>query len=269
MIPATVAIILFGILQGLTEFLPVSSSAHLSLFQYFSGDIEQNLTLNIAVHVGTLCTVLVYYRRDLFGIFRGSIRKDPISINMLAMIVVANLPTAVLGLLLKKKLDQALTDPLVAACCLLITGALLFVSEKMRVNRAAARGFGIGFKQALIIGGVQGLAVLPGISRSGATIVTGLFLGMNPGNASRFSFLVSLPAILGAALIELISHEAKVDFNQLWLGMLVSFVTGLFAISWMVHFTQRIRFKVFAFYVVFISISFLILYAGGWGRGLF
>ena len=260
---------MFGVLQGLTEFLPVSSSAHLSLFQYFSGDIEDNLTLNVAVHVGTLCTVLVYYRRDLVGIFRGSIRKDPISINMLVLIVVANLPTAVLGLFLKKKLDWALTHPLVATCCLLITGALLFVSEKVKVKRAAARGFGIGFRQALIIGGVQGLAVLPGISRSGVTIVMGLFLGMNPGNASRFSFLISLPAILGAAFVELVSHEAQVNFNQLWLGMLVSFVTGLFAISWMVRFTQRIHFKVFAFYVTFISISFLILYAGGWGRGIF
>ena len=266
---ATFTLILFGILQGLTEFLPVSSSGHLSLFQYFSNNIEENLSLNIAVHVGTFFTILIYYRKDIVRILKGFIQGDPASRKMVGLVLIASVPTAIIGLSLRKSMGWALTHPVVTAFCLLITGGILLASERIQIKKNQDQGFGIGLKEALVIGVVQGVAVLPGISRSGSTIVTGLFLGMNPGNASRFSFLISLPAIFGAAFFEFFSDTAPVNLTQFCFGALVSFITGLFAISWMVNLTKRVQFRAFAFYVIFISISFLILYSTGWGRGIF
>ncbi len=264
---STLTLVLFGILQGLTEFLPISSSGHLTLFQYFSKDIEENLSLNVAVHVGTFFTIIVYYRRDIIKILTGFIQGDPVSYRMAFLILTASVPTALIGLSLKKNMGWMLTHPLIAALCLLITGGILFASEKIQIKKSQNQGFEIGFKQAFLLGFVQGVAVLPGISRSGSTIVTGLFLGMSPANASRFSFFIALPAILGATFLEFFVEKNSVNLTQLCLGTLVSFITGLFAISWMVNLTKRAQFKPFAVYVVFISISFLILYSGGWGRG--
>ena len=262
-------LILFGILQGLTEFLPVSSSGHLVLFQYFSSSIEKNLSLNIAVHIGTFFTILIYYRKDIIEILRGFIKRNKIYGKMVALILTASVPTALIGLLLKKFIGWTLTDPLIAAFCLVVTGGFLLVSKKIKIQKNRDQGFGLNFKQALIIGTVQGMAVFPGISRSGSTIVAGLFLGMSPGNASRFSFLISLPAILGASLLDFSESQNSLDLFQIVLGILVSFITGLFAISWMVNLTKRIQFKAFAFYVIFVSLSFLILYVNGWGEGIF
>lgn len=263
---ALIAVIILGVLQGLTEFLPVSSSGHLSLFQYFSKDIDENLTLNIAVHLGTFLTIIVYYRKDLWAIVQGLLKRDKESLNMFFLLVVASVPTATLGLIFKKKLPWILTNPVVAASCLVVTGVMLFFSDRINKGARETKGFGLSVRQALIIGTVQGLAVLPGISRSGSTIVTGLGLGMTPANASRFSFLVSLPAIFGASLLEIISLEENVQWTQLALGAVVSFLVGLLAIFWMVQLTLRGRLKSFSYYVFALAGAFFICYFMGWGQ---
>lgn len=262
-------LILFGVIQGITEFLPVSSSGHLSLFQYFSKEINENLSLNIAVHMGTLLTILIYYRSDLKEIIKGFLNKDKEAIGMIMMIVVASVPTAIIGLVLKKKADWILTNPVVAAGCLCITGLILLVSDKIQKGESFQTGFGIGFKQAFLIGIVQGMAALPGISRSGSTIVMGLFLGMNPKNASRFSFLVSVPAIMGAGLLEVLDLESSVDISSLLIGGVVSFVTGLAAIALMVKLTMNGQLKYFAYYVFGVSGLFFLCYFNGWGQNAF
>ena len=306
------AVFLFAVLQGLTEFLPISSSGHLVLFQYFSKNLKEDMSLNIAVHFGTLLTILVYYRKDLIQIIKEFFRGQRWAKKALGLILIANGPTAVIGLFFKKSLGWTLTHPLVAGLCLIVTGVSLLAFEKrtfnqtgdqrspsgvffsrllkfhkykdfLRTDRKAEgfmeiftkkyneknRGFGINLKQAIIIGVIQGLAVLPGISRSGTTIITGLFFGMSPEQASRFSFLISVPAIAGACLLEILSHSVEPDFSQIYFGILVSFITGLFAISWMVSLTKRLRFRGFAFYLIFISVSFLVLYVNGLGKGFF
>lgn len=247
-----------GILQGLTEFLPVSSSGHLTLFQFFSEEVSENLSLNIAVHVGTLLTILVYYRKDISDLLLGLIRRDQESIQMCVHIVMASIPTALIGLFMKNKFEWVLTDPVIAAACLFVTGLILLSSTKVFHRRSDFNlsGFGIDIKTAFLIGIVQGFAVLPGISRSGSTIVSGLFLGMDSRNASRFSFLISVPAILGAALLEFLGTEQSISIRDLGVGVFVSFITGLVAITWMVRLVQNNKLKGFAYYVFILSGAF-------------
>jgi undecaprenyl-diphosphatase len=267
---AWLSIILFGILQGLTEFLPVSSSGHLTLFQYFSKSINEDLSLNIAVHIGTLLTILVYYRRDIIQLIYGLIRWESQSVHMVAMILAATLPTGIIGLLMKKKMAWVLTHPPTAGACLLLTAFILYISDKAnKVSDPSSSGFGIGLMQAVLIGLVQGMAVLPGISRSGSTIVAGLFLGMTPHNAARFSFLISVPAIAGAGLLEFLGADEAMDASRFLVGGAVSFVTGLLAIHWMVRLTIKRKVRVFAYYLVPVSILFLLLYSFDLGRDLF
>lgn len=263
-----IALILFGILQGLTEFLPVSSSGHLTLFQYFSKDLNEDLSLNIAVHIGTLLTILIFYRSDLSEIFRGCLKREREAVSMVMMVVVASIPTAVLGLLMKKKMGWILTHPVVAGSCLAITGVILFLSDRIRVSQSFQSGFGASYGRAFIIGLVQGMAVLPGISRSGSTIIAGLFLGMNPKNASRFSFLISVPAICGAALLEVMDLQEGIQWSSLLIGAVVSFLTGMLAIAWMVRLTLNGHLKAFSYYVFAISALFLTCYFSGWGQGI-
>ena len=265
---ALISLIIFGILQGLTEFLPVSSSGHLSVFQYFSSSINDNLSLNIAVHLGTLLTVCVYYRSDLKEILVGLFRWDRHAVHMSFSIVVASIPTGIIGLMMKKNAESILTNPYVSGVCLLITAIMLFLSDKISIKENFQEGFGIPLSKAFIIGIVQGFAVLPGISRSGSTIIAGLMLGMNPRNASRFSFLISLPAILGAGLLEFKDLNNSMDISSFVIGGITSFLVGLFAISWMVKLTLKGNLKVFSYYLFAVAGLFLCCLALGVGKGL-
>lgn len=266
--PFLLTLILLGVIQGLTEFLPVSSSGHLSLFQYFSHNLHDNLSLNIAVHLGTLLTVVLYYRHDLIQMAQGFFKGQAQAVRMVLLIGVASFPTAVLGLFIKKMGGWLLTNPVVAAFGLLVTGGILFLTERIQVKQQSTQGFGLSYKQAFCIGLVQGFAVLPGISRSGSTIVMGLFLGMSSANAARFSFLISLPAILGAGLLEFKDLDQGVEWSPFLIGGVVSFVTGLFAITWMVRLTEKGRLKPFGYYVTCLALVFLAAYSMGWGQNI-
>lgn len=237
------------------------------MFAYFSESIQEDLSLNIAVHVGTLLTILIYYRRDILDLLAGFLGGDKTSIQMVGQILVASVPTGIIGILMKKNMDWVLTHPMVAASCLLVSALILLLSGRARQTDFDSEGFGITYWKAFLIGTVQGFAVLPGISRSGSTIVTGLFLGMAPQNGARFSFLISVPAIAGAGLLEFMSAEEAMDFQSLGLGALISFVTGLIAIHWMVKITLQRRLRVFAFYLVPVAFLFMILYSLGIGEG--
>ncbi len=262
-------LILFGILQGLTEFLPVSSSGHLSLFQYFSKDMQDNLSLNVAVHIGTLFTILFYYRKEIVGILQGLLKKEKESQKIVLFLMIASVPTGIIGIIMKKNMEWILTSPLVAAMGLIVTGSFLLLSGRMAVSLEPSKAYGLNPKKAFLIGLIQGFAVLPGISRSGSTILCGLFLGLNPKNAAQFSFLVSLPALMGAGLLEFMDSSQPLVYSELLLGALVSFVTGIFAISWMVKLTQSGRLQGFGYYVITLGVCFLILFSMGLGENIF
>lgn len=246
---AIILIILFGALQGLTEFLPVSSSGHLTLFQFFTDAFQESLTLNIAVHLGTLLTVLIFYRKDIIEILRGCLKREKKALQQCLFIVIAVLPTGVMGLFIKKVFPEVLISPMVSSICLMFTGLVLFSTKKIKSNDKRNTIFGMTAKIAFILGCVQGCAVLPGLSRSGLTIVAALWLGVDRQNAAKFSFLISVPAIFGAGLLELLGETAHFDWVQMGIGILASFLVGLFAIYWMVRLTESKKLSSFAYYV--------------------
>jgi len=269
-------IVLLGILQGATEFLPVSSSGHLAAAQLIldgssaqTSLSDQPLTLEILLHLATLFAVVVYFRSSIYGAILGAARavraigqkrlgqllRTDEEAGLAVAVVVGTLPTGILGLALKDGASWVSADPVSLGLTFLVCSVLLFAS------RFWPGGTGVlTIRTALIVGCVQGLAVLPGISRSGATIATCLWLGLPREEAARFSFLLSLPAILGAALLELDGGALLVDqrlFAYL-LGGLAAFVTGLVALYILVQLVRRGRLWLFAPYVAAVGLAVLI-----------
>lgn len=251
-----------GLLQGVTEFLPVSSSGHLSLFQnFFNGKAPDNL-FNVLLHFATLLAVCVVYRTDIrdmiLEFFRG-IRalfskekaKGPVpdARRLVLMLVLGTLPL-VLILPFKSKIEALGGSTLFIGCALLVTGLLLFFSDRMPRGKKTERT--ITVPDALIIGAAQALAVVPGLSRSGSTISAGLARRLDRPFAVRYSFLLSLPAVLGATLLELLDAlELGVDptlIPQYILGMVVAAVSGYFAIRLVDLLATKGKFGAFAYY---------------------
>jgi undecaprenyl-diphosphatase len=202
-------LLLLAILQGLTEFLPVSSSGHLALTRALLGDpaLGSDVSVAIALHLGTLGAVLAYFRSDLAGLVRGALRPGAAGGQLagreralLAYLVVGTLPAAAAGLLARSAIEGAFDRPRLVGAMLLLTAASLLATRWMGTGTSSDGRLGAG--RALVVGAAQALALLPGVSRSGATIVAGLALGLEREAAFRFSFLLSIPAILGAATLE-------------------------------------------------------------------
>jgi undecaprenyl-diphosphatase len=256
------ASILLGVLQGLTEFLPVSSSGHLVLMQNLFGIREPEMLFDTALHAGTLVSVIVYFRLDLKAMFwetcrlsadfsrhrctRADILKNPHA-SLFLWTVVGTLPTAVIGLLFRVPLENLFSSGTTTGFMLLLTGGILFVSRWTR--EGTGRPDRIGFWSALAVGTAQGVAIIPGISRSGATIVCGLFCGVDRELAARFSFLLSIPAILGAVVLQFSVEGVRgVGIYPLLAGFIASLGTGLFALWLLMGLVRKGRIFYFAPY---------------------
>ncbi|MFH2092596.1 MAG: undecaprenyl-diphosphate phosphatase [Pseudomonadota bacterium] len=259
--------IVLGIVQGLTEFLPVSSSGHLVLGQTLFGVTESQLSFDISVHVGTLLAVFVVYFKDILAILSSVagfvskiVTRKPVAdlieqdkdLKMAGMIIVGSVPTAAIGLFLKQFEHFLFASTLLVGAMLILTGTILWLSRKYyhtEVNQNSTNGI----KQAGIIGIVQGLAVIPGISRSGSTIAVGMFMGLDRPTAAKFSFLLSIPAIVGAELLgvkEMIQTGANLD-SVTMIATLASFITGLIALKILIRLVDAGRFHFFAPYCWF------------------
>jgi len=235
--------IILGIIQGLTEFLPVSSSGHLVLFGKLLHVGANQVAISVVLHLGTVLAVLVFFRKELFKFFRE--RK----LFLLAATVI--LITGVIGILGKGFFEGLFTRSKVVAVAWLFTGAvLLFTRNFMRSDRSS-----LNFKDAVILGFAQALAIIPGVSRSGITISTLLFRGVQRNLAFTFSFLVSVPLILGAALLEArgIQSLAAEDIYKLLAGFIFSFVTGLLALFLLRYVIQRSKFYYFGYYCMLMA----------------
>ena len=244
---------LLGLVQGLTEFLPVSSTAHLLLAQALLGLDLPGLHLEVAVHLGTLASVLLYYRADLWAMTRGVFRGGD-GRRLLVLGVLGTLPAVVVGLLLKDAVEDLRENPRIAAAGLIAVGLFLLLTRLAR--RVAARE--PGARDALIIGSAQAVsAIVPGVSRSGSTIGTGMFLGLDPAWAARFSFLLSVPAILGAAALDAMGNAlpAPSDVPALAIAAAVAFATGLAAIHVLLRVVARGRLAIFGVYCVVVGVA--------------
>jgi len=252
--------IILGILQGITEFIPISSSGHLVLGQHFFGITEPVLAFDISVHMGTLAATVLVFFTDIKALMAAgwkairSRQSSPSEIKLLLLIAAGCLPTAAMGLLLKQWEHIIFSSVMLVGFMLLVTGTLLWFTKK--VGRTGYGITGFNYRTALLIGLCQGLAVIPGISRSGITISAGLFAGIDRRLCARFSFLLSIPAIAGAQLLTIkdsFSGPALMTSPVVY-GTIAAFITGLGALLLLLKIVNNGRFHIFAPYCWIVGI---------------
>lgn len=257
--------ILFGLVQGLTEFIPISSTAHMVILGYILGVPTPGLTFEIFLHLASLLAVLIYFRKDLFQLTLGSYRsflpgateEHRTDRRVVIYLLVATLITGVLGLFLVNFLGDSIKSPTLVASALLLTAILLIVVE--RAKRLGDRGPGnLRMLDAILIGLIQTAAVVPGISRSGSTLIAGLALGLNRVTAVRFSFLLSIPVLAGSSLVAIkdISAGDLTAISPLALGVsfFTSFLASMASIVWLIRMLKQQRLYWFSIYLFLMAI---------------
>ncbi|MCK4525070.1 MAG: undecaprenyl-diphosphate phosphatase [Candidatus Andersenbacteria bacterium] len=290
--------IILGIIQGVAEFLPISSSGHLVLIPHIFGWQDQGLAFDVALHWGTLFAVLLYFWKDWAEIFRKSyllskfksikrnrwfhspdravepIAQDGSTVlsprwsqrvniqylkkDILFIIIVATIPGIIAGLLLNNYAETVFRDPLIVAGALFVGAILLFYSDKIGAKKSGLTN--LSLKMGILIGLFQALAIIPGVSRSGITITIALLLGMQRISAARFSFLLSTPIILGAGIMEFPSLiESGLNINIL-VGVLVSAISGYLAIKYMLKYLENRSYNIFVGYRIVLAILIIILF---------
>ena len=246
-----------GIVQGLTEFLPVSSSGHLVLGQALLGIRLSGVTFEVAVHLATLCAVLWVYRRRVASLATGTVRGDRAAWRYVGLLVLASVPAGVAGVLGRNWFESAFGQPLMAAAMLLVTG---FVVYSIRFTAERAHEPRPSPADAAWIGVAQAAAILPGVSRSGSTVAMGTWLGVEPVAVAEFSFLMSVPAILGAGLLQAgdaVSASGP-DLSALAAGFAAALVSGVLAIRWFVRMLESGAFHRFAWYCWAVGSAYLL-----------
>lgn len=272
-------VIIMGLIQGLTEFLPISSSGHLAIFGNMLGWQDSGILFEVLLHVGTLAAVFAAFYKDIADLIKegfllvgrfflalaGKIKWRQVLNNdkkyFVCYILLSMLPTAALGLLLKKTIEEAYTGTLIPGIGLLVTGAVLLYTLKVPAGTKTEKEMTFG--DALLIGTAQGIATLPGVSRSGSTIVTARVRGLTPELAVRFSFIMSIPAILGAAVLQI--HDGAAEslsagtLGLYLLGAAVAAVSGFLCIKWLLGIIRKGKLYYFAYYCFGMGVLAIIL----------
>lgn len=254
--------LLLGIIQGLTEFLPVSSSGHLEIGKYLFNDqstAEASLLMTVVLHFATALSTIIVFRKEVIQILTGLLQfKKNEAFYFSVQIVISMIPAIIVGFLLEDQIEALFNQQIIlVGIMLLFTAGLLFFADKEKKNKRD-----ITNSTALIIGIAQALAILPGISRSGATISTSILLKTDRTKAARFSFLMVVPLIFGKMAKDVIGGQIYTNdqaFVPLLVGFLAAFITGIIACSWMVKLVQRSKLKYFAFYCILIGIAAILM----------
>ncbi len=255
MVSEFVKIILLSVVQGITEFLPISSSGHLVISQHVLGFQEDNLYYTIVLHAGTLGSIIVYYAKDLLTIIK---RKQ---LQIIVCVVIGTLPLIVVGLIIKPILENYFSSLLLVSVCLAITAVLLLFVHKSDNQKKTIEE--MSWRDALIIGLSQCVAILPGVSRSGTMISVGTRLGFSNEAAARFSFYMAIPAIFGAVLLETIDlvkeyatapEMLSVSIPLTFIGLIVSFLVGYTALKLLLSMLKAKKFSYFGYYCLGLSI---------------
>lgn len=246
-------IFILSFIQGVSEFFPISSSGHLVIFQELIGFDEIPLVYDIFFHIGTLFSVLIFFSNDIFSLIKGIRKKE--NIHYILLLITASIPTALIGFFFKDQLELLFSRPGVVGFFLLATAFVIFLSRFLRIRKPD------DFVTALIIGIFQGMAIIPGLSRSGLTISVGLILSMGFVFSFRFSFLLSIPAITGALILEF----SKIPFMggqilYLLAGTLFSALFGLTALYFLKKIILREKFYYFSYYCILAGIIALITF---------
>jgi undecaprenyl-diphosphatase len=269
--------IVLGVVQGITEFMPISSDGHLVVVPWLLGWEDQSLLFDTVLHWGTLVSIILVFGRDLWAIFLatlGSLTRrslaDP-NARLGWFIVVGSIPAVVFGLLLRDFFEELSTSPLAAGIFLLVTAALLAGSELIAQRRQPTGEIeNMGWGQVILIGFAQVAALAPGLSRSGSTIATGLGTGVRREAAARFSFLLGTPAFLGAALLLLVDAlnedpaAVQAQLPMMLVGAVVSAIVGYVAIRGLLAYLRRRSLYLFAIYCLIVGLLVIGLYLSGW-----
>jgi undecaprenyl-diphosphatase len=247
--------IILGIVEGVTEFLPVSSTGHLILASALLGyNSEYWALFNIVIQLGAILAIVVLYWRTFWAVLQGLLRFDPTSVRFVRNLLVAFLPAAVIGLVLHKQIEKLLGSPLTVAIALIV-GGIAIIGIERTVREGRIKGVAeIPLPKVIGIGFIQCLAMIPGVSRSGATILGALTLGVERRTAAEFSFFLAIPTMLGATVLELVTkrHELmaanSVGFGLIAVGFVVAFVVALLVVRWFVGLVGKTGFSPFGWY---------------------
>ncbi len=253
--------LILGLVQGLTEFLPVSSSGHLEITKVIFGDNsapEESMLMTVVLHAATALSTIVIFRKDIAEIFKGLFQfrwNDEFIFSL--KIVASMIPAVFVGVLLESEIEQLFDKQIVlVGTMLIVTAILLYFADKAKNTTK-----NVGYGHAIIIGIAQAIAILPGVSRSGATISTSVLLGIDRAKAARFSFLMVVPLILGKMAKDILSGEiisSSIDIAPLSIGFAASFLTGLLACTWMIQIVKRSKLTYFAAYCFIVGIVAII-----------
>lgn len=264
--------IVLGIIQGITEFLPVSSSGHLVIASRLFDINDGNLFYSVMLHFSSLLAVLIYFRKDVIKLIisffellariNKTKRKETLNLHerIVLLIIAGTIPTVIIGLLFKDFFETLYNNINSVGIALLFTGFILIISEK--ISKPKYSLIDIPFYKTVFIGIFQGIAIIPGVSRSGSTIVGSLFMGLEKEDAARFSFLLSIPAIIGATLIELLSiNTTGVVLNaNLMIGMITSFLFGMISIGILINLIKKGKLYYFAIYVFAVALLIFLFF---------
>lgn len=254
--PILLIAIILGIVEGVTEFLPVSSTGHLILATELLGfDAHKWAAFNVIIQLGAILAIVVLYWRTFWAVLEGLIRRNPMSWRFVRNVLIAFLPSAILGFLLINKIEALLGRPEVVAVAFIVGGIAILLIEKLVKKTDIVGVAEMPLKTVIGVGLVQCLAMIPGVSRSGATIMGGLSLGVERRTAAEFSFFLAIPTMLGATTLELVKHRdtlmagaSGIGFGIVAVGFVVSFVVAIVVVRAFVHYISRHGFAPFAWY---------------------
>lgn len=260
--------IILGLIQGLTEFIPVSSSGHLVLAHHFFGITTTGLSFDVALHIGTLVALLIYFNKDIWQLLKSLFIKSP-QTRLAWLLIVATIPAVIVGVLLESSAETAFRSPRLVAINLAIVAVLMLFAERyyhLHVKNPTKLAK-VTRKQAIIMGLSQAAAIVPGVSRSGSTITAGLFTGMDRVSATRFSFLLGIPITAGAIAKVFTESQAiqqvQADKTTFAVGIITAFLSGLFAIQFLLKYLSKHSLSIFAYYRIALSAIVLIVLALG------
>ncbi len=245
--------LILGIVQGITEWLPISSSGHLVLFQKLFG-ISPPVAFNVFLHLGSFIVVLIVFRKDIKSLLIGVLKKDTDCINFFIWIIIASLPIAFVGLFFNDFIKSIFYNVRIVGISLIFTSMILFLSKYPQVKNE-----NLNLRKAIIIGAMQAITIIPGISRSGITISTGLIQRVEGKESARFSFLLFIPVIIGATIVEGRDLDNITNIGALLFGMVITVIVGFFSLKLLLKVIEQQKFNYFGYYCLVLGLIVLYL----------
>ena len=251
-------IVILALVQGITEFLPISSSGHLSILKTFLDINSDGALIEVVLHAGTLMSILLFYRKRLSKIFKKILNKDEESLRFFSFVIVAIIPIGIIGFIFGDSIEYLFNNTKLVCLFLIITGIFLIFSNFWRSKTSS-----FNIRKSFLIGLAQMFAILPGMSRSGLTIGMGNIIGIDAKKSAEFSFIIAIPVLTGVIVkyfLNLDWDSISISINYLFLGLIISFITGLLSLRWLISLLEKGKFWYFGLYCIFIGLISLLFF---------